>query len=112
MVVLVAKYMFFWWRMNLKTTKNLYFHDLHMKSKMAAISFTFLCFEIWKNTYILKSYHCIDSIFLQYLHNMHTQMYAKFQAILTICDVGRENIPLVAERGAEKIMIIHRAVID
>ena len=29
-----------------------------------------------------------------------------------ICDVGRENIPLVAESGAEKITIIHRAVID
>ena len=72
-----------------KDNKNLYFDDLHMKSKMAAISFTFLCFEIWKNTYILKSYHCIDSIFLQYLHNMHTQMYAKFQAILTIFTVAK-----------------------
>ena len=28
------------------------------------------------------------------------------------CDVGRENIPLVAESEAEKITIIHRAVID
>ena len=31
---------------------------------------------------------------------------------LKICDIGRENIPLVAESGAEKITIIHRAVID
>ena len=28
-----------------------------------------------------------------------------------ICDVGRENVPLVAESEAEKITIIHQAVI-
>jgi len=30
--------------------------------------------------------------------------------MLQICDVGRENIPLVAESEAEKIAIIHRSV--
>jgi len=29
-----------------------------------------------------------------------------------ICDVGRENVPLVAESEAEKITIFHRVVID
>ena len=44
-VVLVAKYVFLV-EDEPKDNKNLYFDDLHMKSKMAAISFTFLCFEI------------------------------------------------------------------
>ena len=32
-------------------------------------------------------------------------------ACLPICEVGRENVPLVAESEAEKITIIHQAVI-
>ena len=41
-----------------------------------------------------------------FAHNLNLSKYK------TICDVGRENIPLVAESEAEKITIIHRAVID
>jgi len=36
----------------------------------------------------------------------------KMSIQLHICDIGRENIPLVAESEAEKMTIIHRAVID